>query len=208
MKDVIHIQNLHLRCTIGFAEHELRDMQDVVISMWLFTDLRPAGASDNPADLGLVVSAAASAVTMANLTLGEELARFAWDQGGSIDAAIVLADSLAWQGRGPEAEAILAALDPDGTDIWATLRWGGVRAANLFFGCGRPDAAREVLATVNRRVPPGQDMYAMAAIEAVWWGSRKGRARLMPPSSRRTWATSPAMPIFRSSFFRPGDSVA
>jgi len=51
MKDIIHIQNLHLRCTIGFAEHELRDMQDVVISMWLFTDLRPAGASDNPADL-------------------------------------------------------------------------------------------------------------------------------------------------------------
>ncbi len=124
--------------------------------------------SDNPADLGLVVSAAASAVTMANLTLGEELARFAWDQGGSIDAAIVLADSLAWQGRGPEAEAILAAQDPDGTDIWATLRWGGVRAANLFFGCGRPDAAREVLATVNRRVPPGQDMYAMAAIEAAF----------------------------------------
>ena len=66
------------------------------------------------------------------------------------------------------AEAILAAQDPDGTDIWATLRWGGVRAANLFFGCGRPDAAREVLATVNRRVPPGQDMYAMAAIEAAF----------------------------------------
>lgn len=121
---------------------------------------------DAPADLDLVVSAAASAVTMANLTLGEELARFAWDRGGSIDAAIVLADALAWQGRGPEAEAILGALDPDGSDVWATLRWGGVRAANLFFGCGRPDAARDVLATVRRRVPPGQDMYAMAAIEA------------------------------------------
>ena len=83
-------------------------------------------------------------------------------------SAIVLADSLAWQGRGPEAEAILGALDPDGTDVWATLRWGGVRAANLFFGCGRPDAAREVLATVNRRVPPGRDMHAMASIEAAF----------------------------------------
>ncbi len=51
MKDLIHIQNLRLRCYIGFAEHELREMQDVVISMWLSTDLRPAGASDDPADL-------------------------------------------------------------------------------------------------------------------------------------------------------------
>ena len=49
--DKIHIKNLRLRCYIGFAEHELRDMQDVVISMWLYTDLRKAGESDNPDDL-------------------------------------------------------------------------------------------------------------------------------------------------------------
>lgn len=49
--DQIHVQNLRLRCYIGFKEHELRDMQDVVISMWLFTDLRQAGESDNPDDL-------------------------------------------------------------------------------------------------------------------------------------------------------------
>jgi FolB domain-containing protein len=49
--DRIHIKNLRLRCYIGFNEHELREMQDVVISMWLYTDLRAAGDSDDPADL-------------------------------------------------------------------------------------------------------------------------------------------------------------
>ncbi len=49
--DQIHIKNLRLRCYIGFNPHELSDMQDVVISLWLSTDIRPAGVSDDPADL-------------------------------------------------------------------------------------------------------------------------------------------------------------
>ncbi len=49
--DRIHIKNLRLRCTIGFAEHELREEQDVVISLVLYTDIRAAGESDDPADL-------------------------------------------------------------------------------------------------------------------------------------------------------------
>ncbi len=49
--DQIHIKNLRLRCYIGFQPHELDEMQDVVISMWLHTDLRQAGASDDPDDL-------------------------------------------------------------------------------------------------------------------------------------------------------------
>ena len=51
MDDLIHIKNLRLRCYIGFNEHELREMQDVVISMWLHTDIRAAGRSDDPDDL-------------------------------------------------------------------------------------------------------------------------------------------------------------
>lgn len=49
--DQIVIQNLRLRCFIGFSPHELRDKQDVVISMTLFTDLRRVGQSDNPDDV-------------------------------------------------------------------------------------------------------------------------------------------------------------
>lgn len=51
MKDQILIQNLRLRCFIGFNPHELKDKQDVIISLTLYTDTSKAGESDNPDDL-------------------------------------------------------------------------------------------------------------------------------------------------------------
>ncbi len=50
MVDVIEIDNLRLRCIIGFSPHERRDRQDVVISLRLGCDMRAAGLSDNPED--------------------------------------------------------------------------------------------------------------------------------------------------------------
>jgi FolB domain-containing protein len=49
--DVIEIENLRLRCLIGFSEWELDKKQDIVISMTLYTDLRRGGESDNPDDI-------------------------------------------------------------------------------------------------------------------------------------------------------------
>ncbi|MBZ0306980.1 MAG: dihydroneopterin aldolase [Anaerolineae bacterium] len=51
MDDQILIQNLRLRCLIGFSPHELKDKQDVIITMTLFTDTRRAGETDNPEEL-------------------------------------------------------------------------------------------------------------------------------------------------------------
>ena len=48
--DVIEIDNLRLRCVIGFSPHERRDRQDVVISLRLGCDMRPAALSDDPDD--------------------------------------------------------------------------------------------------------------------------------------------------------------
>jgi FolB domain-containing protein len=48
--DIIEIDNLRLRCIIGFSPHERQDKQDVVISLRLRTDMRRAGATDNPDD--------------------------------------------------------------------------------------------------------------------------------------------------------------
>ncbi|MGB7341016.1 MAG: dihydroneopterin aldolase [Phototrophicaceae bacterium] len=49
--DIIRIENLRLRCMIGFNEHELKDKQDVVITMELYTDIRKGGETDNPYDI-------------------------------------------------------------------------------------------------------------------------------------------------------------
>lgn len=49
--DTIRIKNLRLRCLIGFNEHELKDKQDVVITMDIYTDLKKGGMTDNPDDI-------------------------------------------------------------------------------------------------------------------------------------------------------------
>jgi FolB domain-containing protein len=48
--DIIEIDALRLRCEIGFSAHELGVKQDVVVSLRIGTDMRRAGATDDPAD--------------------------------------------------------------------------------------------------------------------------------------------------------------
>jgi DNA-binding CsgD family transcriptional regulator/energy-coupling factor transporter ATP-binding protein EcfA2 len=105
--------------------------------------------SDLAPDLDVIIEAAASAVAMSNVALGKELARFAFDHGGGLPAAIVLADALRWQGRRDEAEAVLVGVDLDGADEWLTVRWGCLRAVNLFFGSGQVERARLLLADMR-----------------------------------------------------------
>jgi DNA-binding CsgD family transcriptional regulator/energy-coupling factor transporter ATP-binding protein EcfA2 len=108
--------------------------------------------SDLPWDLDVISHAAATAVAMSNVVCGEELARFAYQRGGGMRAALALAEAMSWQGRGDEAEAVLGAFDTGGADELLMGRWGCLRAGNLFWGCGRVDAARTVLAEVKGRV--------------------------------------------------------
>lgn len=49
--DEIRIENLRLRCYIGFSDHELNHKQDVIINLCLFVDLRGVGETDNPDDV-------------------------------------------------------------------------------------------------------------------------------------------------------------
>lgn len=123
---------------------------------------------DVPADPDVIADAAASAVTMSNLTLGEELARYAVDHGAGMSAVIVLADAMSWQGRGEEAEQLLARSVPDPDDEAMLARWGCLRASNLFFGCARPDAAHEVLSMLREHLHSPQTVSLVAAMEAVF----------------------------------------
>jgi DNA-binding CsgD family transcriptional regulator len=121
--------------------------------------------SDMDPDLHAITHAAASALTMSNMVLGEELAQFAYDHGGGLMAAIVLAEAMSWQGRGQQAESLLAAFDPDGSDALATVRWGCTRAANLYWACGDVDSARSVLVTVRDRVAAPAMLGLVTAME-------------------------------------------
>ncbi|MBV9319038.1 MAG: ATP-binding protein, partial [Mycobacterium sp.] len=121
--------------------------------------------SDLSPDLELIIRAAANALTMSTVSLGGELARFAYDRGGGLPAALVLANALSWQGRGDEAEAVLAHVDPDGEDELLTIRWGCQRAANLFSVCGQVEQARQVLANVKDGVESEAGVVVVQALE-------------------------------------------
>lgn len=121
--------------------------------------------SDLEPDLDVLITAAASAVTMSNHRYGEELARFALDRGGGLRAAIVLADALSWQGRGDDAEAVLSGLNSEGADEFLSMRLGCLRAANLFWVCGRVDPAQQVLAEVKARVDSAIGIAMVTALE-------------------------------------------
>ena len=121
--------------------------------------------SDLSPDLDVVVAAAADAVAMSDVTLGEELARFAVDRGAGLRATIVLAKAVSWQGRGAEAEAVLAEAELDGCDEWLIAQWGCLRAANLFWVCRRVEAAQRVLADVRSRVGSAVSVRLADALE-------------------------------------------
>ena len=121
--------------------------------------------SDLEPELEVIIDAAASAVTMSNIVLAEQLARFAFDNGGGLPAAIVLGDALSWQGRGDDAEAVFGTVELPGADELLTVRLGCLRAANLFSVCGQVERARQVLASVKDRVDAEACVVLVTALE-------------------------------------------
>ncbi|OBH89283.1 hypothetical protein A5678_14600 [Mycobacterium sp. E2733] len=113
----------------------------------------------------MVIEAAAAALAMSDIALAEELARFAVDRGGGLAAAIVLAEAVSWQGRADEAEMVLADADPEGADESLTVRWGCVRSANLFWGCGDLESAWRVLGEVKKRITSEAGIHLVNTLE-------------------------------------------
>jgi len=122
--------------------------------------------SDLPPDLDLIIDAAANAMTMSNFACGEELARFAFERGGGLPAALVLGRALSWRGQGDETEAVLADVEPpDCADEWTIVRWGCLRALNLFFNCRQVERAQQVLADVKNRLASDGFIVFVTALE-------------------------------------------
>ncbi|MFX0574058.1 helix-turn-helix transcriptional regulator [Nocardia nepalensis] len=108
--------------------------------------------SDKSADLELFEAAAADAIGLANLPLGERFARAAVERRGGVEAADLLARALLWQGHRIEAERTLASFDPDQMNEVQLGRWGSTRVSNLFWAMGDAERADEVLAMLRAKV--------------------------------------------------------
>ncbi|GAB2701642.1 helix-turn-helix transcriptional regulator [Nocardia thraciensis] len=108
--------------------------------------------SDKSADLELFEAAAADAIGLANIPLGERFARAAVERRGGVESADLLARALLYQGHRIEAERTLASFDPDQLNELQLVRWGSTRVSNLLWSMGDADRADEVLALVRSKV--------------------------------------------------------
>lgn len=108
--------------------------------------------SDAPQAVDEVAAAAQQALRLGDLPLARRLADSAVDRGAGLPARLALAYALAWQGRGREAGAVLAAVDPDTLSETELMAWALPRAANQFWMLSEPERATSFLQTTRNRV--------------------------------------------------------
>ena len=126
-------------------------------------------------------TAAAEALRVGDMELGETLARSALEGSGSLTARLTLAQALAWQGRGLEAEETLSVVDPGGLSDTDLMAWALSRAANQFWMLSKPTQAVAFLQTVRGRVSApaaGATLDALAATFAMNAGTPLRALRL------------------------------
>jgi energy-coupling factor transporter ATP-binding protein EcfA2 len=124
--------------------------------------------SDAPAPVAEVVAAAQQALRLGDLALGERLARSALERSGGLAARLALAHALGWQGRGREADAVLAAVDSAALTESALMDWTLLRAANQFWMLSEPERATAFLRTIRNRVTDAGPRTTLDALSATF----------------------------------------
>jgi hypothetical protein len=123
---------------------------------------------DGPVDSDAVIAAAQEALQLGDVALAERLARGILDRGEHFNARLTLSSALAWQGRGREAEAVLAAVDPADMSENQMMAWALPRAANQFWMLSEPERATTFLQNVRRKVGETSSHITLDALSATF----------------------------------------
>jgi len=124
--------------------------------------------SDAPQPVGEVVESAEQALRLGDLALGERLARSALERSGELAPRLALANALGFQGRGREADALLAAVDSATLSEPDLMAWTLVRAANQFFMLSEPERATAFLRTTRGRIRDPGPRTTLDALSATF----------------------------------------
>ncbi len=124
--------------------------------------------SDAPQPVSEVIDGAQQALRLGDLTLGERLARSALARSGELAARLPLAQAVAFQGRGREADAVLAEADPAALSEPELIAWTLLRAANQFFMLGEPERATAFLRTIRNRINDAGPRVTLDALSATF----------------------------------------
>ena len=167
--------DLHARRTALYERLSAQRPRDVVDRLRLAV---LALDSDNPQPVSDVVAAAADALRLGDLPLSERLGEAVLARDPDLDARLTLAQALAWQGRGREADEVLAAVDPAGLSDTELMAWALPRAANQFWMLSEPERATAFLQTTRNRVTSPVARTTLDALSATFAmnAGRPGRA--------------------------------
>ncbi len=122
------------------------------------------GAAARVAELA---AAADDALRLGDLELAERLGRAALPAGG-LATRVTLSYALAWQGRGLDADAVLAEVDPAALTEPALMTWALPRAANQFWMLSEPERATAFLRTIRSRVQTPAAQVTLDALSATF----------------------------------------
>src|ERR1700727_430192 len=86
----------------------------------------------------------------------------------SSPARLALGYALAWQGRGPQADSVLAAVDPEQLSPSELMAWALPRAANQFWMLSEPAQATAFLQTTRGRVSSPTAQATLDALAATF----------------------------------------
>lgn len=124
--------------------------------------------SDNPPTVPEVVTSSYEALRLGDLALGERLSRAALERSGGLAARLPLAHSLAWQGRGRDADGVLAPVDPEYLSEWDLMAWTLPKAANQFWMLGDSEAAIKFLDAMRARISEPAALHTIDALAATF----------------------------------------
>lgn len=127
---------------------------------------------DAPIDSDSVVSATQEALRLGDMSLAERLSRGALERGDrfsrQFEARLALSSTLAWQGRGREADTVLGEVDPTGLSDEQVMDWAVPRAANQFWMLSEPERATAFLNNVRRQVTTPAARVTLDALSATF----------------------------------------
>ncbi len=124
--------------------------------------------SNSPDDVDDVVAAAQVALRLGDLRLSERLAGAALDRSERFDTRLALANALTYQGRGREAESVLAAVQPETLSEDQVMAWALPRAANQFFMLSEPERATIFLQNTKQQISTPESRITLEALSATF----------------------------------------
>ncbi|KWX67818.1 ATP-binding protein, partial [Mycobacterium sp. NAZ190054] len=127
-----------------------------------------AVGGDRPLPLPDMCAAARDALRLGDLELSERLGRAALGTAPDLSARLTVGYALAWQGRGREADEVLAEIDPAGLTEDELMAWALPTAANQFWMLSEPERATAFLRTTRGKVSSPAARVTLDALSATF----------------------------------------